>query len=213
VLWKEEWAQETGGWLAGTVLAVSDGSLPNPNGPGRVTGGWAVVRYDVEGDCHVHLLDPKHHHDARGDREMAWRLQPPAQAAKQQQCSPDEVWEDWDVSSAASPWLPYSESSATTSGDEAKSGCESGGAGGAGMECSAEVCDLAVEGCPSGSLEEGSGQTNNAVETYRAAGELEATLPDMVRFYLACTGDSGEACLTAHSQEYIPLYLSVLLPN
>ena len=187
VLWREEWAPATGGWFAGTVVAVSDGSLPNPNGPGRVTRGWAVVRYDAEGDCHVHLLDPEHHHDARGDREMAWRLQPPAQPAPQQQRSPEEVWEDWDVSSAASPRPPYSESSdIATKGDEAESGGEGGGAGGAGAERGATVCDAAADGCSCGnSLEEGSGHTNTAVGTYMAARGLEPTQPYMVSKCLA----------------------------
>ena len=90
VKWKEEWAPAAGGWIPGTVVAVSDGSLPNPNGPGRVTRGWSVVRYDADSDCHVHFLDPEHHHDARGDREMAWRLQPSAQAAPERPRSPEE---------------------------------------------------------------------------------------------------------------------------
>ena len=185
VLWTEKWAQATGGWIAGTVVALSDGTLPNPNGPGRVTRGWAVVQYDAEGrDCHVHLLDPKHHHDARGDREMAWRLQ---QDDQQQQHSPEQVWEDWDVSSAASPRLPYSESSASTSCDESDSedGGERGGADGAGMERCAALCDFSAEDCSRGSLEKGSCHANTAVETSRAAGELDVTLPDMVSEFLA----------------------------
>ncbi len=82
VRWKEKWSPATGGWVPGTVVAVSDGSLPNPNGPGRVTRGWAVVRYASADDCHVHILDAEHHHDALGDREMAWRLQPAARPGR-----------------------------------------------------------------------------------------------------------------------------------
>jgi hypothetical protein len=182
VKWKEEWAPAAGGWIPGTVVAVSDGSLPNPNGPGRVTRGWSVVRYDADGDCHVHLLDPEHHHDARGDHEMAWRLQPPAQAAPERPRSPEEALEDWDVSSAASPRPPYSESSdGEKSGDGELSGGEGGGAGSAGAEHGTAVCEYAAENCFGGSLEEGSGcHANAAVGTYRADGGHEPTPPDMV---------------------------------
>jgi hypothetical protein len=188
VLWQEEWAPATGGWVLGTVVAVSDGSLRNPNGPGRVTRGWAVVRYEAEGDCHVHLLDAEHHHDARGDREMAWRLQPPAQAGPSRPPSPEAGLEDWDVSSAASPRAFYSESSdEALSGDGAGGGGEGGGAGGAGGERGAAVCDSAADGYSRGSLEEGlGGHANTAVGTFRTAGGLAPASSDMVR---ACLCD------------------------
>ena len=75
--------------------------------------------------------------------------------------------------------LPYSESSASTSGDEAESGGEGGGAGGAGTELGAAVGVSAAEG---GSLDEGSGRAKTAVGTH---GEPEATSPDTVSEFLA----------------------------
>ena len=81
--------------------------------------------------------------------------------------------------------LPYSESSASTRGDKAERGGEGGGAGGAGTERCAALCDSSAEDCSRGSLEEGSCHANTAVETSRAVGELDVTLPDMVSEFLA----------------------------
>ena len=75
VKWDPIWAPDTDGWSAGVVCDISSGRTRNPNGPGLVTRGWAVVEY-AAGDRHIHLLDPAHHADAWGDREMAWRNAP-----------------------------------------------------------------------------------------------------------------------------------------
>jgi hypothetical protein len=140
------------------------------------------VRYDADGDCHVHLLDADHHHSARGDREMAWRLQSPAQATSPRPRLPEASIEDLDVSSAASPWAYSGPSSEVASGSGAKSGGEGGGAGGADAKRSAAMCDSAADSCFSDNSEKRLGGHPNAF-VVRTARRLEPTSPGMVSFW------------------------------